>query len=71
MEHAAEQEFGVVKQRLETIAEAVENPDMPLEEALDLFEEAVALGLKVGDLLETGIDSADDTVDNPPVEAGA
>jgi len=44
---------------------------MPLEEALDLFEEAVALGLKVGDLLETGIDSADDTVDNPPVEAGA
>ena len=39
MEHAAEQEFGVVKQRLETIAEAVENPDMPLEEALDLFEE--------------------------------
>ena len=60
MEHAAEQDFGAVKQRLEAIAETVESPDLPLDEALDLFEEAVALGLKVGDLLETGLDEADE-----------
>lgn len=70
MEHAAEQDFGAVKQRLEAIAESVENPDMPLDEALDLFEEAVALGLKVGDLLEVGIDESDGVSDEPPVEAG-
>lgn len=63
MEHAPEQDFGAVKQRLEAIAEAVESPDMPLDEALDLFEEAVALGLKVGDLLEIGTDEADETAD--------
>lgn len=56
MDHAAEQDFGAVKQRLEAIAEAVESPDLPLDEALDLFEEAVALGLQVGDLLEIGLD---------------
>ena len=33
---------------------------MPLEEALDLFEEAVALGMKVGDLLEVGLDDAEE-----------
>lgn len=71
MEHAAEQDFGAVKQRLEAIAESVENSDMPLDEALDLFEEAVALGLKVGDLLEVGIDESDGAGDKPPVEAGA
>ncbi|MBR0406200.1 MAG: exodeoxyribonuclease VII small subunit [Eggerthellaceae bacterium] len=63
MEHAPEQDFGAVKQRLEVIAEAVESPDMPLDEALDLFEEAVALGLKVGDMLEIGTDEADETAD--------
>ena len=60
MEHASEQDFGAVKQRLETIAEAVESPDLPLDEALNLFEEAVALGLKVSDLLEIGLDEADE-----------
>ena len=63
MEHAAEQDFGAVRQRLEAIAETVESPDLPLDEALDLFEEAVALGLKVGDLLETGLDEAAETTD--------
>ena len=70
MEHAPEQDFGTVKQRLETIAEAVENPDMPLDEALDLFEEAVALGLKVGDLLEVGLDESDEVADEAPAGEG-
>ena len=57
---STQQDFGVVKQRLEYIADAVGNEDMPLEEALDLFEEAVALGMKVGDLLEVGLDDAEE-----------
>ena len=63
MEHAPEQDFRAVKQRLEVIAEAVESPDMPLDEVLGLFEEAVALGLKVGDMLEIGTDEADEITD--------
>ena len=57
---STQQDFGAVKQRLEYIADAVGNEDMPLEEALDLFEEAVALGMKVGDLLEVGLDDAEE-----------
>lgn len=71
MDHAAEQDFGAVKQRLEAIAEAVESPDMPLDDALDLFEEAVALGLKVSDLLETGLDEAAEPDDGSPIETDA
>ena len=47
--------FDAVKARLEEIANAVSNDDMPLDEALDLFEEAVALGMQVSDLLEEGV----------------
>lgn len=47
--------FEEAKARLEQIADAVGNEDMPLDEALDLFEEAVALGLAVSDLVEEGI----------------
>lgn len=57
---STQQDFSAVKQRLEFIADAVGNEDMPLEEALDLFEEAVALGMKVGDLLEIGLDDAEE-----------
>ena len=57
---STQQDFGAVKQRLEYIADAVGNEDMPLEEALDLFEEAVSLGMKVGDLLEVGLDDAEE-----------
>ena len=71
MEHAAEQDFGAVKQRLETIAEMVDDPALPLEEALDLFEEAVTLGLKVGDLLEIGLDEAEVADGEPLDEADA
>lgn len=56
MDSAAEMhDFEAVKARLEEIANAVGDENMPLDEALDLFEEAVSLGLKVGDLVEEGI----------------
>ena len=48
--------FEPVKARLQEIAEAVGNDDMPLDEALDLFEEAVALGMRVSDLIELDVD---------------
>lgn len=65
MEQAAEQDFGAVKQRLEAIAEMVDDPALPLDEALDLFEEAVTLGLKVGDLLEIGLDEVEEADGEP------
>ena len=57
---STQQDFGAVKQRLEYIADAVGNEDRPHEEALALFEEAVAVGMKVGDLLEVGLDDAEE-----------
>lgn len=48
-------DFKGVKERLHQIAEAVEDPELSLDAALDLYEEAVALGLQASDLLEVGI----------------
>ena len=57
VEEQAEQpsEFATVKARLEEIARAVDDENLPLDEALDLYEEAVKLGLKASSLLEVGI----------------
>ena len=48
-------EFAAVKERLEEIARAVDDENLPLDDALDLYEEAVKLGLKASSLLEVGI----------------
>lgn len=48
-------EFAAVKARLEEIAHAVDDENLPLDDALDLYEEAVKLGLKASSLLEVGI----------------
>lgn len=48
-------EFATVKARLEEIANAVDDEGISLDEALDLYEEAVSLGLHASDLLEVGI----------------
>jgi len=47
--------FDAVKARLEEIADAVSSDDISLDQALDLFEEAVALGMQASDLLEEGV----------------
>ena len=47
--------FAAVKDRLAQIADAVDDESLSLDEVLDLYEEAVALGFKASDLLETGI----------------
>lgn len=66
--NAAQQphDFEAVKSRLEEIADAVGDESLPLDEALDLFEEAVSLGLKVSDYVEEGI-----IVDDPETETDA
>ncbi len=48
-------DFKGVKERLQQIAEAVDDPELSLDAALDLYEEAVTLGLQASDLLEVGI----------------
>lgn len=49
------QDFESAKTRLEEIVDAVSDDSLPLDDALDLFEEAVTLGLKVSDFIESGI----------------
>lgn len=48
-------DFQAVKDRLAEIADAVDDESLSLDAALDLYEEAVALGLQASDLLESGI----------------
>ena len=50
--------FEELKSRLDEIVEAVNDKDLPLDQALSLYEEAVGLGLRASDLLEQGIDEA-------------
>ena len=49
------QDFKAIKMRLEEIVEAVSDESIPLDDALDLYEEAVELGMRVSDVLEDDI----------------
>ena len=72
-------DFETTKARLAEIADAVSDENLSLDDALDLFEEAVSLGLQASDLLETDIDVedqreggfADEAADKAPQPAGA
>lgn len=44
--------YDQVKQRLDQIFEDVKSEDMPLDDALALYEEAVKLGLRASELIE-------------------
>ena len=50
------QDFEAIKMRLEEIVEAVSDESIPLDDALDLYEEAVELGMGVSDVLEDDIE---------------
>ena len=54
--------FESVKNRLSEIADTVADENLSLDDALDLYEEAVSLGLKASDLLEVGIGLPDEEV---------
>lgn len=55
--HETYETFEAVKSRLDEIVDTVSDEDLPLEDALALYEEAVALGLRASDLLEADIDA--------------
>ena len=69
--------FDQVKASLDEIVDAVGSSEMPLDEALSLYEEAVGLGLRASELLEENIeardaeDGAEDGADATGREAGA
>lgn len=48
--------FESVKSRLDEIVDAVNSDDLPLDDALALYEEAVGLGLRASNLLEEKIE---------------
>lgn len=45
--------FAAIRDRLDEIAAQVRSDDMPLDAALDLYDEAVKFGMKATELLET------------------
>lgn len=57
MTYESYESFESVKERLAEIVDAVSDDDLPLDQALSLYEEAVGLGLRASDLLEEGIDA--------------
>lgn len=59
MAHESYESFDQVKARLDEIVDAVGSSEMPLDEALSLYEEAVGLGLRASELLEENIEARD------------
>lgn len=49
--------YAQVNDRLKEIVDQVSDDDLPLDDALDLFEEAVKLGMQASDLIEQDIDA--------------
>lgn len=47
------QTFDQVTERLDEIVKQVKRKDLPLESSLDLFDEAIALGSKAVDFVDT------------------
>ena len=52
--------FAQIKERLDDIAGQVKRKDVPLERSLDLFDEAIALGSKAVDMVDTTNFSAEE-----------
>lgn len=55
MESQAPQTFEDIKARLDEIVAAVSDEELPLDEALSLYEEAVGIGLTSSRIVEEGI----------------
>lgn len=55
MESQAPQTFEDIKARLDEIVAAVSDEELPLDEALSLYEEAVGIGLTASRIMEEGI----------------
>lgn len=66
---SAYETFEAVKARLDEIVAAVSDDSLPLDDALDLYEEAVALGMRASELLESGIEIEESADGHEPDEA--
>ena len=55
MESQAPQTFEDIKARLDEIVAAVSDEELPLDEALSLYEEAVGIGLTASRIVAAGI----------------
>ncbi len=68
MGEQAPQTFEDIKLRLDQIVAAVSDEELPLEEALGLYEEAVGIGLAASRIMEEGIadhsDASQEASDN-------
>lgn len=53
--------FGQINERLDEIVVQVRRKDLPLESSLDLFDEAIALGSKAVDFVDTAPVLPDET----------
>lgn len=63
--------FEEVKARLDEIVEAVSDEELPLDDALKLYEEAVQLGLAASSLLEENIDRSNAQFEEDSAEDAA
>lgn len=64
MDDQTRRSFADIRDRLEEIASRVRSDDVPLDDALDLYDEAVKLGMKATELLETVEDDEGPAPDN-------
>lgn len=64
-------DFEEIKLRLEEIVTAVSDENIPLDDALDLYEEAVELGMRISDVLEDGIEVDAAAIDQPVASASS
>ena len=64
------QSFEDMKLRLDQIVAAVSDEDLPLEDALSLYEEAVGIGLAASRIMEEGIAAQDDAAQTSSNDGG-
>ena len=58
MAYESYESFESVKGRLDEIVDAVSDDNLPLDQALSLYEEAVGLGLRASDCLKRALTPA-------------
>ena len=59
---SAYRSFGDISERLDEIVKQVRRKDIPLESSLDLFDEAIALGQKAVDFVDTDAVSSEEAL---------
>ncbi len=70
MGEQAPQSFEDIKLRLDQIVAAVSDEELPLEEALSLYEEAVGIGLAASRIVEEGIAAKNDAEQEASLDGG-